>query len=441
MKIKFLWVLLASVGINLFCTTIHAAPANNSMPLDQVVAVVNENVITESQLRQQMNGAKQQLQMSHTPIPNPAALRRQLLNQLINTELQLQVAKSTGVTTSEADIDKAISDIAARNNIPAAKMRQELQKQGINMTQYRKDIGDQVTISQIQQRAVAGKINISEQEVNQLAATLAKRPTKNAQPADYRIQDILISLPATPSTEQVQQANTRAKKLLAKLHQGANFQLLAAEDSNGQQALQGGDLGWRKLSELPELFAQQVKTMKPGDITGPIRAPNGLHLLHLAAVRNQENLSHSITETQAKHILIKSDALSSAAAIKLRLESLRNDIVHGVSFDKIAKENSQDVNSALQGGAIGWVKPGMLDPKFEEVMNKLKPGEISQPFASSFGWHLVQVTARRKIDDTKNSVHEQARQIIFKRKAEAALQSWLDELRSQAYIKITNDNG
>lgn len=440
MKLKMIYTAIAAASICLI-NPVYAAKAADSqrIELDRVIAVVNDSVITESQLQQQIVSAQQQLRLSHTPIPKPAVLRKQVLDQLIDKELMTQIARQMSISIDDAELDKSIAEIASRNGLTIDQLRAELKKQGIDYERYRHDIREQMLVSHVQQTAVAGKINISEQEVNELAAQLAKRPTKANPSTEYQVQDILIALSSTPTTEEVQQKKQTAEALLAKLQKGASFQQLAAEESNGQQALQGGDLGWRKLNELPELFAQQVKTMKPGDIAGPIRAPNGYHLIRLASVRNNssELPQRYITETKVQQIFLKNDSLSDATANKLRLESIRNDIVHGKSFSKLAAENSQDQNSLQSGGMMGWLKPGMVDPTFEEVMNKLKIGEVSQPFATRYGWHIIQVLARRQIDNQKDFYKDQARQIIFKRKAEEAVQAWLQELRSQAYIKIT----
>lgn len=439
MKLKSILTAIAATSIYL----IHPADAaqtaaSQPIPLDKVIAIVNNSVITENQLRQQLLAAQQQMRMNQTPIPNAARLREQVLDHIIENELELQIAKQMGIIVDDTEVDKAIADIAARNRITSEHLRAELQKQGIDYKHYRKEIRDQMTISQVQQKALVGKINVSETEINELAAQLAKRPTPINPATEYQVQDILVALSATPTTEEVQEKKQKAETLLAKLRKGENFQRLAAEESNGQQALQGGDLGWRKLNELPELFAQKVKTMKPGDIAGPIRASNGYHLIRLAGIGNQghEVPQSSITETQVQQIFIKNDALSNATANKLRLASIRNDIVHGHSFAKLAAENSQDPNSLQNGGLMGWIKPGTIDPNFEEIMNQLKPGEISQPFATQYGWHIIQVLARRQVDNRKDFYRDQARQIIFKRKAEEAIQTWLQELRGQAYIKI-----
>lgn len=441
MKLKLTFAGIVFSASALFSFTAYAAQKDTQpVMLDKVVAVVNDSVVTESQLHQQMAAARQQLQMSHTP--SPANLRQKILDRLIDKELELQIAKNMGIEIDDAELDKAIAEIAARNGISVERLQSELQKQGVSRVQYRKEIREQMIISQVQQRALAGKVNVTDQEINEIAATLKRRPTKISPATEYQVQDILIGLSATPSSDEVQQRRQKAEALLAKLRQGENFQKLAAAESAGDQALQGGDLGWRKLNELPELFAQAVKTMQPGQLAGPLRAGNGFHIIRLAATRNQMQEAapqQYTTETQVRQIFLKNDPLTTATANKLRLDSLRNDIVHGKSFAKLAAENSQDPNSAHNGGLMGWIKPGMVDPVFEETMNKLKPGEVSQPFASQYGWHIIQVVARRTIDNSKDLLREQARQIAFKRKADEAIQTWLQELRGQAYIKIMSD--
>ncbi|CAM4382950.1 MAG: Chaperone SurA [Legionellaceae bacterium] len=440
MKLKIIIPIIT--GIFLIQPTL-AAKKNDAIALDKIVAIVNENIITQQQLNNELHKIQHQLHINKSLQPNAHLLRKQVLNHLIDETLILQIAKQMKISIDENKADKAIDTIAARNGISREKLRLELKKQGVNFETYRQDIAQQMLISEVQQKAVAGQITISDTEINELKKQLEKKPIKQSHAnAEYQLQDILLSFSSSPTTEEILQQKKKAKDLLTKIRKGEDFQRLATEESQGQEALQGGDLGWRKLNEFPELFKQQIPTMKIGDTVGPLRAPNGFHLIRLAGIRNQEKtpIQEQITETKVQQIFIKKDVLSDDKANKLRLINIREAILHGKSFAQLATENSQDPNSAHAGGLRGWLKPGMVDSTFEEVMNKLQPGEISQPFSTEYGCHIIQVLERRKVNNQKNFYHEQAQQILFQRKAQEALQTWLQELRQQAYIKIIKDN-
>jgi peptidyl-prolyl cis-trans isomerase SurA len=403
-------------------------------PIDRIVAVVNDGVITQSQLDQQFRLAREQLQQSHAPLPTDAMLRQQVLQHLIDEQLQLDLAKKMNIKVSDADVDQAIAGIAQQNGLSVPDLQSKVVQQGMTYDQYRQQIRKQITISQLQQHEVAPRVTVNPQEVTDAMTAIAKQPVQKA--AQYHLQDMVVPLPENPTALQISAAQKRAQDLVAKLRAGADFRQTVISGGTDKPPLQGGDLGWHKLTEMPDLFAAAVKNMQPGDIGGPIRAPNGFHIIKLVEMQGGNPLAQTIEQTHVRHILIKVTPLESDAAVQDRLKRLRVQVLNGVDFAKLATVNSQDPGSASKGGDLGWVTPGMLDPTFEAQMKLLKPGEVSQPFKTQFGWHIVQVLDRKAVQDKTVYLRQQAQQFIYQRKMQEALHNWVRGLRSQAYIKV-----
>lgn len=391
--------------------------------LDSIAAVVNNNVITQAQVQQRVNTIEHQAQVNQAALPAIKELRQQVLDRLIDDILQVQYAKNLGLTVDDTNLNKAITNIAAQNHMSVAQMQQAVQKQGINFAQYREEIRKQILLNQLQAREVGNTIKISDQEINDLMGVLAKQPLPATQ---YRVQDFLIPIPEQASNEQIQASKLQANKLLTALR-------------NSQQISPPplvADLGWRSAKQLPDAFVSITQRLQPGDLSDPILTDNGYHIIRLLAVQNP-SVNVASVKTHARHILIKTNAVTSDLDARARLQELRQSIIHGEDFAKVATVNSQDPGSAVKGGDLGWSKPGMYDPNFEKVMDQLEPQQISQPFATPFGWHIVQVLAREKSHDNKEFLREKARQIIYRRKFEEAVHNWVLQLRSNAYIKIT----
>jgi len=422
--------------LSLFSVIAHSAAAAT---LDNIVAVVNDNVITQSQLNEQTNLYREQLQFAHAPIPAPAALRKQALKHMIDTQLQLELAKKENITIDDTSVTKAITHIAQQNGLTLAQLQSKVVQQGMSYDKYRAEIKKQMTISELQQREVAPHVTVSDQEVTDflqqngkrlLAAQTASAPA--AGPPLYHAIDILIPLPDSPTPQQKADALQQAKAVLSKLRAGVSVNV------------QSDDLGWRRLTDLPDVFVSVIKNMRPGTASEPILAANGYHILQLVSVRGGAAASAPVGmpaayATHARHILIKTNPLTPDSAVKARLEKIRDEILQGASFAQEAKDNSQDPGSASKGGDLGWVNPGMLDPTFEKVMNSLKPGEISQPFKTAFGWHIVQVLERKSLANNQELLRNQAKEILYQRKFGEALQNWLQQLRSQSYVKIMDN--
>ncbi len=421
-------------GLLSFYCLLASAHAQDT-PIDRIVAVVNDHVITLSQFNHQYDKVKQQMLAAQAPMPPDAELRKQVLNRLIDQQLQLQLATSMNVTVSDSALDQALTDIAKQHNITLAQLPAALQSQGISYTEFRNDIRDNMIISQLAQRAVTDRIHIVDSEINARAKLLATQPSSTT--TEYRLQDVLFALPDNPTPAQIQAQQQLANTMLTQL-KDANVDAIEVANVAGSKgaAVRGTDLDWRKPSDLPEIFAKQLPNMKPGGLLGPFRAPNGFHIVKLQGVRGDTpNQPHYSTETHVRHILIKTNALNTVTDVKLRLIDLRNRITHGESFADIAQNSSEDPVSASKGGDLGWMKPGMLDHDFEQAMDKLKPNEVSQPVLSQFGWHLIQVLERRQVEDSHQSLMMQAKQQLYQRKFEDAAKDWVNQLRSQAYIR------
>lgn len=404
--------------------------------LDRIVAVVNDDVITQSELDRQMDRVRDQLQQHGTPIPPRATLERQVLERLVLMHIQLQLAAKTGIRVDDDTLNHTIKKIAAQNHLSLSKFREILERDGYPFSQFRKDIRDEITVSRLQQRQVENRITVTDREIDNYLAT---QKQQGGLDREYHLEHILIAVPEAASPEQIEASRKKAEKILEKLRNGANFSEVAVANSDGQQALEGGDLGWLKAGRMPTIFAGIVPGMKEGQISDLIRSPSGFHIIKLLGVRRGKKMV--IEQTHVRHILIKPNQLVTDQEARTRLEHLRTRILGGASFAELARSHSDDKGSAANGGDLGWVNPGDLVPKFEKVMNGLKVGQVSQPFRTEFGWHIVQVLGRRKHDSTKDIIRTKAREAIFHRKLQEEREAWLRELRDEAYVEYhLNDN-
>ncbi len=399
--------------------------------IDHIVAVVNDDVITATELERQLRMIKTRLQRQQTRLPPDPVLRKQVLDQMIMEQLQLQEAARIGIRIDDETVNRVIAGIARDNNLTLEQFRQVLTRDGFDFASYREQIRNSLTINQLRKQRVESRIHVSEREV---ANYLTNQANRKGHDDDYHLAHILIALPEAASPEQIAAARRKAEAIHQRLEAGADFTQTAIAESNAPDALQGGDLGWRKAGQLPTLFADVVRKLQPGQISEVIRSPSGFHIVKLLDRRSREE-RHVVQQTLARHILIKPDEMTSSEAAHAELLRIRERLEAGADFGEIARAVSDDTASAAQGGSLGWVNPGTMVPRFEEEMNKLQPGQISEPFQTRFGWHIVQVMARRQHDDTKAWEQQQARRLIAKRKIDIALHNWLRELRSTAYVE------
>jgi len=404
--------------------------------LDRIVAVVENDIIMQSELESRLRTVVGQMQEQGIQLPPSSVLETQILERMILMKIQLQKAEETGIRVDDETLNRTISNIAAGNNVSLSQFKEILEKDGFSYEQFRENMREEIIISRLRQRQVDNRISITSKEIDNALVNLEFQGKTET---EYLLQHILISLPEAPTPDEEEQALLVATKVLEDLETGLNFATMASTVSDGQRALEGGDLGWRKKNEIPTIFSAQVATMEKGDISALIKSSSGFHIVKLADVRSSEK--HMITQTNARHILIKVDELTTADDAWVKLEQLRIRIEGGDDFAKLAKANSDDKLSAAQGGDLGWSSPGRLVPQFEEVMNQLEIGQISQPFETQFGWHILQVLERREFDDTENARREKASETIRRRKSEEAHQNWLRHLRDEAYVEYRlNEN-
>ncbi|WP_392538092.1 peptidylprolyl isomerase [Legionella sp. 227] len=421
-KIALVCILFAIVGV-----------AEAKQVLDKVVAVVNNGVITESELNKQVELTKKQIIAQKMQVPAAAVLRKQVLQHLIDVNVQLQMAKQHGLTVDDTELNQAIEKIAAMNHATLTQLREEIARQGMSWNEYRENIRKEMLLSHLQQKAVGRDAMVTNEQVEQYLKTEGGIVDRTA--LTYHLQNIVIPLNEEPTSEQVKKAKSKAEFLLTKIKKGDDFSRLAIENSSGEFALEGGDLGDRHLAELPELFAKEVVNMKVGQVVGPLRAGNGFQLIKLVSIGG-ENQHHIITKTHVRHILLKPDPSMLPEDSKKQVNNIYQQVKAGKDFALMAKQYSLDSASAVKGGDLGWVAPGVLVPEFEKVMDKLAVNEISPPVKSQFGWHIIQVLGRKQEDDSEAFKKQKVRQFLQQRKFAEAVQNWQQHIRSDAYINI-----
>lgn len=400
------------------------------VPLDSVVAVVNESAIAQSELEGELASVKLQLRQQSPTLPPDEVLRAQVLDRLIMKYLQQQLGQSNNIIIDDATLNRAINKIAEQNNISLSRLRELLEADGLDFNSYREGIRHEILQQRLRQRYVNNRITISESEVDQF---IAQQKTQSRKDDEFRIGHILISLPEAPQAVDIDAARQRGERVLGLLAKGEAFSQVAISHSEGQLALSGGDLGWRKLGELPSLFANVAAEMDVGEVSELIRSPSGFHIITLAEHRG--GTRHLVNQTKARHILVKTNELVDDQAARQRLQELKNRIDNGEDFAALAQANSDDKGSAAKGGELGWSNPGDMVPAFEEMMGRMDEGVVSEPFQSRFGWHILEVQGRRQHDDTEQFVRNQARQQLFERKVIEEEALWLRRLRDEAYIE------
>jgi peptidyl-prolyl cis-trans isomerase SurA len=432
-RARFAGAALAFAAGNLLAQT--AAPnANAILPVDNIVAVVNRDVITNRELAERMKTVTQMLSQQGTPLPPSDVLQRQVLERMITDRLQIQLAKETALQVDDLQLDRTVARVAESNKMSLTEFRQVLERDGIQFDKFREEIRNEIILSRLREREVDNRIVVTDNEIDYFLSQQGEpRSTAN----EYDLAHILLRLPEQASPEQVDKQRARAEQVLQQLREGADFAKLAVSYSDAPDALTGGAMGWRARDRLPELFTHALDTMKPGDVSGIMRSPAGFHVIKLIDLRGG-GAQALVEQTHARHILVKTSEIVSEADAKRKLNNLRERIANGADFGELAKLNSDD-SSSVKGGDLGWVYPGDTVPEFERVMNSLKVGELSQPFATPFGWHLMEVLERRKADTTGERKRQQARQILRERKADEAYQEWLRQLRDRAFVEYRLD--
>jgi len=415
------------------CAWGQSKAADSAITADFVVALVNSEPITDSDLRMQTRIMEQQLREQGRSGVSPAALREAALERLITERIQLQMAQEMGIRADEAAVDQAEKTVAAQNQLAVASLRQNLEKEGMSTAIFRRQLGEQIVLGRLREREVDARVKVSEPDVD---SAFAAQVAANAQLANQNlhIAQLLIALPETPSPSQLAAAQAKAQSALKRIRSGEAFEAVVSELSDGERK-NGGQLGLRRADRYPDLFTAAVYDLSVGGVSGPVRSGAGLHILKLID-RQSVRKAATLTQTRARHILLLLTPELSAAQAQERLQKLREAIVaQQTSFEAAARDNSQD-GSAAQGGDLGWATPGMFVPEFEQVMDRLREGDISAPILSRFGVHLIQVLERRRVELSLEQQREQLRKQLRAQKLEERFTTWLTELRARAFIEI-----
>ncbi len=409
--------------------------AEEIVSLDNIVAVVNDDVITQLELNDEFNQVVRNLKKKQAKLPAANVLGKQVLDRMILQRIQIDLANRSGIKVDDTTLSRAINRIAAQNGLSLSQLRESLATQGGNFRSFRDEVKSQILLKRLMQRNVINKVNISDQEIDNFLFNIDKQ---GGLELAYHIEHILISVPEGASPSVIKKANSKATTLVKNLRSGSDFSSTALAVSDGQNALEGGDLGWRKAGELPTLFSEHVIKMKRGDISDPIRSPSGFHIITL--VDKKGGQVHLVTQTHARHILIKTTIVNDNERVIKRLEQIRSRIINGEDFATMAKAHSEDTSSASRGGDLGWTKPGTMVPSFEEAMDKLQPGDISEVMQTNFGYHIIEVLGRRTHDDADELIRERARQALKARKVAEQKDAFYRRIRDEAFVEVRLDN-
>ena len=426
-----LHVALFAVGASL--TSLCAAQSENER-LNSIVAVVNDEVVLYSELSEEMRSVREQLRDSDTRLPSDAVFRKQVLERVVMLRLQTQTARQNGIRVNNTQLNAALQDIAGQNKLSLSQFRDAVEADGFSFASFRERIRSEIMINRARQRLVASRITVPEREITRY---LANKEATNGTDEQVSVAHILFEVPDGASAAEIAVAKQRGEEVLAKLNAGEGFDEMAVAYSDGQNALDGGLLGWRNVNELPSTFAEAITALEKGDYLGLVRSGSGFHIVRLVDRKSGEQ--HVIQQTRARHILLRPGELANEAEVIARLATLRERINNGDDFGKLARAHSDDRGSALREGDLGWLNPGDTVPAFERQMEGLDAGEMSDAFRSQFGWHIVQVLERRDHDSTDAVKRGTAREAIMLRKRDEELQTWLRQLRDEAYVDIRLD--
>ena len=405
-------------------------------PIDHIVAIVNEDVITRQELDEAIKTAVGRLQSQGIQLPDKYALQNQVLESLVTKRIQLQHAKEVGLSVSESEVDETVGRIAEENKLSLPEFHAVLEKDGISYNKFREEIREEMIIARLKEREIKHQVNVTEGEVDNFLRTQETSAVGND---EYRLAHILILVTDNMNSSQIQQRSERANMALAKLKEGVEFAQVVAEFSDAADASKGGIIDWRPITQMGPKFAELLAPLQPGELTPIIESPSGFHIFKLLGRRAQEVPTVIIDQTHARHILIKINELTSENDARLKITQLKERLDRGENFEELARLYSED-SSATSGGDLGWLSPGDTVPAFEQTMNKLLPGQISEPVQSQFGWHLIQVLERRSQDISTDRRRQTARQAIRTRKADVVVQEWLRQLRDQAYVELRLDD-
>lgn len=407
-----------------------AEPQPEIQKMDRIIAIVDQGVITENELSEKVRTVTAQFQKQGTELPPPDVLEKQILERMINDRVQLQYAAQTGLRVDDTQLDKTIERIAEQNKMDMPTFKKELADDGIVFRKFREDIRNEILLARLREREVENKINVTESEIDNFLTSQSTNQSND----EYELSHILIRTKEDSSPSDIQKLREKAEEALKELQSGKDFAQVSASLSDAPNALEGGKLGWKTAAQIPSLFLDAVKTLNPGDLTPILRSPNGFHILKVTDRRGGSS-PLVVGQTHVRHILIKLSEIVSEKDAITRMDRILERLDNGENFADLAKQYSED-GSASNGGDLGWVNPGETVPEFEKVMNSLKPGDVSVPVKTPFGYHIIQVIERRSQDMTKESARMKARQEIRARKSDEAYQDWVRQLRDQAFVEL-----
>jgi peptidyl-prolyl cis-trans isomerase SurA len=430
MQFVFRTLVLVFCFQNLVLAQGTARPVGEPLPADRIVAVVNDEVITYYELRTRLEQALGQLKKQGTALPPRDVLEKQMLERLVMNKIQLQQARDIGMRVEDGQLEQALQRIAAGNKMSLSQFREALQKDGIKFSTFREEIREEMTLARVREREVESKIIISEGEIDNYLS--GESGTGSSE--EYEVAHILLRAPESASPEQIQRLKAKTEQIFERLKKGEDFALLAAAYSDAPDGLQGGNMGRRTLDRLPSIFSDVVGRLKPGEVGPVLRSPNGFHIVKLVGKHGLKS-TPAVQQTHARHILIRVNELVSETDARHKLAGLYDRIKHGASFAELARLFSQD-GTASKGGDLGWIYPGDTVPDFERVMNQLKPGELSEPVQSPFGFHLIEVLERKVQDVSTDRLRAAARNVLRERKMDEAFQDWLRQARDRAYVEL-----
>lgn len=417
----------------IFCLLPTSLVHAGEVKLDHIVVVVNDDVITQKMLDNRVNDFKKQLNLKAIAGAEEKALIKQVLERMIRDKIQLQKAKLLGLQIDDLLLNRMLDKLAKSNSLTLEQFRDAIESEGLSFSRFREQTRNDLIIKNLQQRLVASKITISDQEIKQY---IKQNESQDASNTVYHLRHILISIPEEASPEEIQKAETTSESVFRKIQGGSKFTDMAVKYSSGRNAINGGDLGERKANELPELFIQAVKDLAPGETASPVRSASGFHILQLVSSSNN---SVMVKQTHARHILLRTSNELNDDQAREKLLDIKQQIENGKKFSELAALYSEDPGSKTTGGDLGWAGPGDFVPAFENVMNNLEPGQLSEPFKSRFGWHLLEVIERRDHDQSKSNKENAARKAIQKRKIDEELRLWLRRIRDEAYVEYLDD--
>ena len=425
---------LAALFCSLSLAAAFSASAATPQPLDRIIAVVNENVILQSELEQEIHVAESNMKDRGITPPPADTIRSQVLERLILMRLQTERAKDAGIKIDERELNDVIAKIAEQNKMTVPQFAAQVKSEGIEFTTLREEIREQVLANRVRQKEVDSRIVVTDQDIDQYLAA-----NGNDDPTEYHLAHILVAIPDGASADVREKARAKADDLLKKIKGGADFAQTAVASSDSPQALQGGDLGWRKSGELPTVFASVVPKLGVGDVSPVIEASNGFNIIKLVEKRDNGQ-RQTVDETRARHILLSANTLRNEDATRAQAYELSERLKKGGDFAALAKKYSDDTGSKNNGGELGWQPPGVFAPEFQQQIDALKVGETSGPFHTQFGWHIAQVEERRTRDITDEARRARARQAIMQRKDAEEFEAWLRRLREEAYVEYRLGN-